>query len=463
MIKYYDNEAAYKADTAKGAAESQVSLIKDSNECRYDGRNVVIGLKSARTGSVAVLDGAHALHFIAPGTFKSAGLPEGSEVIGVVVIGVDHPDFRGEVAVMSKTFASSALLNRWFVKLTGFTLDGTDQTGTLSVREASDSWAANHDYIISYNAATADALATQLNTYFQANEPFATQDWVAKAEEDESVTLHFTYTDWRQASYDTAKAGFSVTEATAPGWVDASNMQRRNGRRNGEGTITNWPRALAYFRNDSSSTSYNPSSDVTTAKLGYPICLPAYLGTSQYQSDHCAYLRGVYGEGEDGWLKFMESFLPVRPSVYGIFDESVYGTEKRNTYYLAGITYAGQDGEAKFASPAARLAATLGYDHNLLKQGEWVLPGIDRVFSIVGQLKYPTTNDRDADPVNSALKAIGASALGNNSGVWSCSRYSRSTGWVASGFGGFAYGSYLCIRSVAVPLVLLDVTAEGVA
>src|SRR5574344_892437 len=120
MIKYYDTEAAYKADTGKGADESQVSLIKSGNICRYDGRNVVVGLRSARTGSVAYLDGSRALHFAAPGTFKPDGLPEGSEVIGVVVIGVDHQDFRGEVAVMSKTFATAKMLERWFVRLSGY-------------------------------------------------------------------------------------------------------------------------------------------------------------------------------------------------------------------------------------------------------------------------------------------------------------------------------------------------------
>ena len=160
MIKYYDTEAAYKADTGKGADESQVSLIKTGNVCKYDGRNVVVGLRSARTGSVAYLDGSHSLHFAAPGTFKADGLPEGGEVIGVVVIGVDHQDFRGEVAVMSKTFSSAPMLERWFVRLSGYTLDGTDRTGTLSVREASDNWAATHDYAVGYNADSAEALAS---------------------------------------------------------------------------------------------------------------------------------------------------------------------------------------------------------------------------------------------------------------------------------------------------------------
>ena len=463
MIKYYDNEAAYKADTTKGAAESQVSLIGDVNGCRYDGRNVVVGIKSATTGSVAVLDGSHALHFIAPGTFRSGALAEGSEVVGVVAIGVDHPDFRGEVAVMSKTFASAVMFERWFVKLTGFTLDGTDRTGTLSVRESSDGWEVSHDYTVGYNADSAEALVAQLNTYFKANAPFTSQDWVAEADGDGNVTLHFSYVNYRQASYNTAKDGFAVTAATAPGWVATQRMLRRNGRRDGEGTIINQPRALTYFRNDNTSTTYNPASDVTTRKVSYPICLPGYLGTSQHQSDHCAYLRGIYGEGEVGWLKFMEGFLPVRPSESGIYDESRYGTEKGNTYYLAGITYTGQDGVEKYASPAARLAANLGYDHELLGQGEWVLPDIDHVFSIVGQLRYPTTHDRDADPVNSALKAIGAPALGNNGGVWSCSRCYPDGGWFAFGLYGCAGGNFLNCRDVAAPLVLLNVTADGVA
>ena len=91
-----------------------------------------------------------------------------------------------------------------------------------------------------------------------------------------------------------------------------------------------------------------------------------------------------------------------------------------------------------------------------MKKGEWVLPDIGRVFSIVGQLRYPTTNDRDADPVNSALKAIGAPALGNNGSVWSCSRYYSSSGWIASGYVGYANGGNLNNRNVAVPLVNYD-------
>lgn len=457
MIRYFDTEADYLA--AVQDTESRVSLIGESNACKFDGRNVVVGIDSATTGSIAYLDDKKAIRFIATSTFNKTAFPASYEIFGLVAIGVDHPHFRGEVAVMSHQFANAALSTRVYYKLSGYTLDGTEHTGVLSIRSASDNWAANQDYTITYKADNIVAMVSQLNAYFKAKEPFVVQDWVAIADTNGDVLLHLKYATWHQVAYNTGKSGFSVVGATAPQWKSTSRLLRMNCQRDREGTITNMPRALAYFREDNSSTMYNPDTAVTTAKLSYPICLPGYLGKSKYQSDHCAYLREIYGEGEEGWLKFMQSFLPVLPSEYGIFDDSTYGTEKQNTYYLASLKYVGQDGVEKYVSPAARLAAERGFGHELLKRGEWVIGKMSRIFSIVGQLRYPTTPDKFADKVNAALAAIGAPALGNNSVVWSCSRYGENGGWVASGGYGFAGGSVLYSSIRAVPLVLLPVTA----
>ena len=54
MIKYYDTLAAYEAD-AKSSFESQVSLIGADNTVKFDGRNVVVDIRHALTGSIAVL------------------------------------------------------------------------------------------------------------------------------------------------------------------------------------------------------------------------------------------------------------------------------------------------------------------------------------------------------------------------------------------------------------------------
>lgn len=457
MIRYFDTEAAYLA--AVQDTESRVSLIGESNACKFDGRNVVVGIDSATTGCIAYLDDMKAIHFVATSTFNKTTFPASYEIFGIVAIGVDHPDFRGEVSVMSHQFTGAAMSTRYFFKLSGYTLDEAEHTGVLSIRSASDNWAANQDYTITYKADNIVALVSQLNAYFKSNEPFVAQDWVAIADTNGDVLLHFTYTTWQQATYNTAKSGFSIVSATAPQWKSTSRMFRMNGQRNGEGTITNMPRALAYFREDNSNPTYNPATDVATAQLSYPICLPGYLGKSKYQSDHCAYLRGIYGEGEEGWLKFMQSYLPVLPSEYGIFDDTTYGTEKQNTYYLASLKYVGQDGEEKYVSPAARLATERGFGHDLLKRGEWVIGKMSRLFSIVGQLRYSTTPDKFADKVNAALAAIGAPALSNNINVWSCSRCNESVGWVTNGSYGFAGNYGLAGSNLAVPLVLLKVTA----
>ena len=188
MIKYYDTLAAYKADV-KSNFESQVSLIGADNNVKYDGRNVVIDIRSARTGAIAVLDGTHALRFISVDTFSSESFMSNFEIVGVVVIGVDHPSFRGQIAIMYPTPQSKqmATIAQW--KLTGYALDGTDRTGTLSIREKSDNWVANHDYVISYNANNESELVNQLNTYFKANEPFKTQKWSAYIDEDNNINL----------------------------------------------------------------------------------------------------------------------------------------------------------------------------------------------------------------------------------------------------------------------------------
>lgn len=462
MIKYYDTDAAYEADV-KSAFESQVSLIGADNTIKFDGRNVIVDIHSAKTGSIVVLDGNHAMRFVSVETFSSASFMSNFEIVGVVRIGVDHPSFRGKIAIMYKAPASKKMSNIYQHRLTGYTCDGTARTGVLSVREKSDSWAANHDYVISYNAANKLALVAQLNTYFKANEPFKTQQWQAVLNEDNTIDLRYAYSVWQQPSYNSGKSGFALTANLLPEWIAISSMLRMNGQRSGEGTITNWSRALAYFRNDISSTTYNPAKDVTSTKISYPICLPGYLGTSAYQSDHCAYLRSIYGEGEQGWLKFMASFLPVRPTEYGtIGDKAKYGDSRKNTYYLASHKYEDVNGVMQPVSPAADFAASVAFDHELLKKGQWVIPDSDLLFDVIGGIEYPTTNDRNSDVINRALKAIGASALSNGSYVWSCSRSYANNCWSASGSAGYANGSNLNSSCLVVPLVLLDVPQSAI-
>lgn len=49
-----------------------------------------------------------------------------------------------------------------------------------------------------------------------------------------------------------------------------------------------------------------------------------------------------------------------------------------------------------------------------------------------------------------------------SSSVWSCSRFNQDHVWISNGFYGYVYGCGLYLRYMAAPIVLLDVTADGV-
>lgn len=461
MIKYYDTEAAYAAD-AKSPFESQVSLVGEDNEIKYDGRNVVVGAKSAKTGSIVVLDGNSAMHFIALDTFSSSSFMSNFTIVGVVAVGVDHPDFRGKIVIVHKSNASKQWSAIYSFKLTGYTLDGTDRSGVLTVRSASD-WGTGVDYTINYNADSVADFLTTLNAYFQSTVPFTTQHWRADADSDGNITLSFLFTDYRQAS-NSAKSGFSISANLLPGIPANTAMLRYNGQRSGEGCISNMARAIAYFSADLNNATYNPTSTVTSPKRSYPICKPGYLGTSQYSNgDQCAALRAIYGEGEAGWLKFMESFYPIRPSKYGpIGDKATYGDSKRNTGLMAGKTFTKQDNTVIPAYPAADYCGSVTYNHDLLKRGQWFLPDVDVLCSVLRTIKYNSTNDRNADPVNRALYAIGGTAISNGSGAWSSSRCSANGAWYSGGGYGCLNGYGLFNPNLAVPVALLDVSEANI-
>lgn len=456
MIQYYNTEAEYAA-ALKDAFESQVSRIGENNAIKYDGRNVVVGLRSATTGAIVAIDSVGALHFIPLNSEPTSTFLQDFTVVGVVAVGVEHEDFRGKVIIVNKANASKMWSAIYSFKLTGYTLDGTDRTGTLKVYSAASTY---DNYVISYNAETAAGLVEQLNTYFQANAPFTTQHWRADADGDGNITLSFlfTFVDQRNCA---GSAGFTLTANLLPEIVANSSMLRVSGQRASEGAIANWTKALAYYRNDNGTSGYQGgrTSVQTSIKQTYPINLPTWLGTStKNPGDFCAALRAVYGEGEAGWLKFMKTCLTVQPSAFGAFDKSVCGDGERNTYIMAGRMFEKQDGTSIVAFPAADYCASVSYDHPLLRKGAWVLPDVETLNAIHKNIHYNAVNNRNADPINKALNLIGGTAVSNGSYIWSSSRCNAGNAWGSGGgIGNWGvnamYNTYL-----ALPVALLDVS-----
>ena len=186
------------------------------------------------------------------------------------------------------------------------------------------------------------------------------------------------------------------------------------------------------------------------------ICLPGYLGTSQYQSDHCAFLRSIYGEGEAGWLKFMQSCLPVLPSDWGNMGMR---DGKARTQLLASKFYTSHTKtDPTPLCPAAYYAANI--ETATLPKGTFSLGTTEEVFEILDGIKYGTNGSRDADKVNALQNHMGKSAISNGSYLWSCLRLGAGLAWIASGGNGFFYSSLMYSALVVVPVAHLKLSAS---
>lgn len=367
------------------------------------------------------------------------------------VLGVVFKRDGNEVKFVYTENALKTWCERYAFKLTGYTLDGTERTGVLTVRTAND-WATGVDYTITYQATTMTELVTQLNSYFSANTPFTTQDWVAEVVDDTYVNLHFALTDYRQAS-NTAKSGFALTANCLPEIPSLANMLRKSGTVGGAGAISSMTKALVYFRNDINSASYNPTSNVTSVKTIYPICLPGYLGTSQYSggADRCALLREVYGEGEKGWLKFMESCLPVYPTDWGNMG---WGADEaaRLTRIMAEKRYTSQ---LKTNEPMCKAAYYAdGITRQSLPAHSYRLPSTQEISELLDGVQYNVVNNRNADVLNKVLNKLGGSFVSCSSYFWSAFRYGANFAWYAYGSYGYFYYSGMYGSCVSAPVSL---------
>ena len=335
--------------------------------------------------------------------------------------------------------------------LTGYTIDGTDQSGVLSIRDNSTA-TQNTDYTIPYNATTKEGLVEQLNTFFANNDAFKTQGFYASIADDK-VIIHCHFTFGAQLEIK-GKNGFTLTQNTMPDVFVSTSLRRKNGSQSGEGSISNMERALAYFRNDNSSSIYNPTNVITSVKIAYPICLPAYLGTSSYRDgDKCEFLRSVYGEGEEGWKLFMKSFLPVYPTDCGVIST----TGKELTKVLASKRYNDLDKVNKPMCKAAYYCYSM--TSATIDEGEFWLPGVQELSIILDGIKYGTVSDINADIVNKALNKVGWASIKNNIPYWSACSYSFYQTWIYFYFiGVFGFGNifnyYLCLAVSLYPLAL---------
>ena len=402
--------------------------------------------KSPKVGDIVCYDENRKVKFIALDTFHAGTFPAAWETVGVVVLRKGN-----KVTICSKNNESKKFMEVYPYIVSSYTLDGVEHTAQLRLhgKPSTSTW-----YEFKYTANTDSEFVAQLKQFLTDN---GETDWSAYMDAQNRVILQ--YDNYTSGEYLTTTLTY-VSGLTLTGQVTLDCPQQPDFRRKcgnmGNG-VWHAERAKVYFRNDLSTPAYNPDTDVNSVPE-YPICWPAFAGTSQYQSDHCLWLRQQYCKDpahptEAEWEAYIDDITHRIPYMLA-GNAPKWRDGALLSEPLKGITYRATDGTQKPLYPAVEYCSQF-FD------GKGYLPSMAEQIECFGNVTYGLTGvTRDkADPINRSLYAIGGSAIGCASGWWSSGRGYTGSNWCAVSLGNIDTGHF-CLSRHCVPLVFFELPLD---
>ena len=353
------------------------------------------------------------------------------EVQGVV----SHREGKKVTIVGLNNSGSIAFCDRVWYYLSGYTLDGAEHTIVLAIPTKAN-WNKSVEKTITYTASTVEEFISALNAAFEADTDFTDQDWYADLTADGRVRVHYVSAVWQNYNF-TAKSGITKTNSM-PEFKQCTRLRRKSGQATKVGGICSWHRSLAYYRNDNGALPEQGgrTAEQTSIKQEWPINLPTWLGTStKNPGDFCKPLRGVYGEGEEGWLRFMRSCVSITDTDYGIM---MYDGREMSKL-LSSFTYTSRKvAEPKYMCPASGWCTS--FSTSCLQVGLWHLPAPKELVELTRDITQGTGTP---DVLNRTIVAAGGKAISNGSTQWACARCLPDGAWRCN-------GTYGCLDAAAM-------------
>nr|DAF76389.1 MAG TPA: hypothetical protein [Caudoviricetes sp.] len=350
------------------------------------------------------------------------------EVQGVV----SHREGKKVTIVGLKNSGGIAFCDRVWYYLSGYTLDGAEHTIVLAIPTKAN-WDVRVEKTIIYTANTVEEFISALNAAFEADADFTDQDWYADLTADGRVRVHYVFATWQNFDF-VVKSGITKTDCL-PEFKQCTRLRRKSGQTTQIGGICSWHRALSFYRNDN-GTQFEQggrTAEQTSIKQQWPINIPTWLGTStKNPGDFCKALRDVYGEGEEGWLRFMRSCVSITDTDYGIMMHD--GREMSKLF--SSFTYTSRKvTEQKYMLPA--IGWCVNFSTSCLPAGSWYMSAPGEFVKLMIDITQGTGTP---DVLNRTIVAAGGKAISNGSYQWTCSRFSPNFAWSL-------YGDYGCLSS----------------
>lgn len=308
----------------------------------------------------------------------------------------------------------------WYY-LSGYTLDGAEHTIVLAIPTKAN-WNKSVEKTITYTASTVEEFISALNAAFEADADFTDQDWYADLTADGRVRVHYVFATWQNSNF-TVKSGITKTNSMHELKI-CTRLRSKSGRAMSFGGICSWHRSLAYYRNDNGTLleQGGRTAEQTSIKQVWPINLPTWLGASaKNPGDFCKALRDVYGEGEEGWLRFMRSCVSITDTDYGIM---MYDGREMSKF-ISSFTYTSRKvAEPKYMCPASGLCTS--FSTSCLQAGSWHLPASKELVELMRDITQGTGTP---DVLNRTIVAAGGDAISNGLDQWACARFNSNSIW----------------------------------
>lgn len=365
------------------------------------------------------------------------------EVQGVV----SHREGKKVTIVGLNNSGGIAFCDRVWYYLSGYTLDGAEHIIVLAIPTKAN-WDKSVEKTITYTASTVEEFISALNAAFEADTDFTDQDWYADLTADGRVRVHYVFATWQNYNF-TAKSGITKTNSM-PEFKQCQRLRRKSGQDTQVGGICSWHRSLAYYRNDNGASPEQGgrTAEQTSIKQAWPINLPTWLGTStKNPGDFCKPLRDVYGEGEEGWLRFMRSCVSITDTDYGVmmFDGIAMGKLLSSFKYTSRKVV-----EPKYMLPANGWCVS--FSTSCIPAGSWHLPSVKELVELRRDI---TSGTGTPDVLNRTMSAAGGKAISNGYDQWACVRCGPSVAWFCGGAHGCLNATAMCgTWLVASPLSL---------
>ena len=406
-IKNFPNEAAYDA-AVKPTIESQVAMIENTKEVKYDGVNVIADVP--RVGDAIFLDESNKPVIISAPTLIKANVPAAWTYVGEVVEVTDNDHARVLHNDISQTKVWLGLCQyAW----TDVVLDGTETTKVIGIRCALD-WANNTEVTCVYTAETLAEAAAAMQSAIEARltELSATAAevalWHCYADTDNSrvIVQRDACSDYR--FYNCS----GLTHITWGDMPENSNSGFRVNNIAGNERLMNIAKGAAYY----GTNGRTPTADV-------PLNAAAGIvnKTSFNTSAYCALLRETYGTYENYAIKEYRVKVPQKLGAFGLPDG------KAMTAKYGPMTAPTKDGGTKVKFPALNWPLGVGFNADGLRQGDWHLWDVREGTIIM--------RDETLAKINATRQKMGVTQISISTSRWFAERYNVSTAWLY-------YGSY---------------------